>query len=543
MDDALESDPLSEPLLPWEQLFPKQAKLFNSGIESEVMAIHPDVPTVIIADGPRYSTKTIGCCHRVLRAMWEIPESRWALIVKTTGSATDGGVWFDLTDIVVPMWLEANFGFEYTTFDQNGVPGPKTDAKTRTIYFRTTNAHGGESELRLLSLKDEQHVLPKLRSTRWSGIWFSELSNFYDPNIFRVSHEQLRMWHLKPYQHIWLGDCNPSHEGTDSWIYKMAYLKSGEIMGRDADKSSEGAKQFARSIHHVQFTLDDNLAMTEPQKQARRALYEDDEGELQRMFYGNWFKGQGDKGKHFAGRFSESIHVIGGGHEETDSIEISPTTEELLTGWDLGDSVNHCAGVIEKRTVRSSDGTREWPVFCILEAIKHVGEEISIGDVTIEMMELIGELESHYMRRFEWTHYSDDSALTVYRAASSTFDALEVEAASNGVIELTGVPKPNNSVKGRVDLIKRLLRENRLFVAAKCTPVIDMFKKLRRGAISEPGKAPTWRNFVMWDEHKHTFDWISYVLWMECGDELTTAANEPFATRAGPAKDPSISLV
>lgn len=134
-----------EQMLPWETLFPRQVDLFNTGIEDDTLHLHPNCPPAVLVDGPRKSSKTIGVCHRILRHMYETPGARVALIVKTTGSATDGGVWLDLVDIIMPQWLEANFGFEYTTFDKDGNAGPKMDSKTRTNYFRIRNAFGGKA--------------------------------------------------------------------------------------------------------------------------------------------------------------------------------------------------------------------------------------------------------------------------------------------------------------------------------------------------------------------------------------------------------------
>lgn len=509
---------------PWEQLFPRQLEVFNAGIESHVSQDHPDCPTVLILDGPRKSSKTIAVCHRILRHMWETPKARVALFVKTTGSATDGGVWLDMVDIVIPIWLEANFGFEYTTFDLDGIAGPKTDSKTRTIYFRTTNAHGGESELRLLSLHDEGQVKAKLRSTRYSCIWFSELANFKDPNVFRVSWQQLRMWNMPPWQHMWVGDTNPAEEGEDSWIYQLAYVRKGKIM---ESHQNEGAGQFARSIHHIPFKLSDNLALTEVQKQAMAALYSDDEGEYAREYEGKWVKGHGSRDKHFADIFSPSIHVIGSIEEGASRIQLHPNTDMLFTGWDIGASVNHAAGIVEKRIATSKDGSTEWSYFCVLDEMHHTNEHMTITDMAIEMLEKMEECVRGHPLKIEWEHYSDEDATTVWRRSSETFDALELADASNGVIELTGVSKPAGSVRGRVRLIRRLLREQRLFIAARCVHVIAMMENLRKGPQRVPGTPPSQAHFVQWGEYKHDFDWLSYVLWMECASELESHGARP----------------
>lgn len=509
------------PKMPWELLYPKQLQLFNTGLELDCRDIHPSCPPAILCEGPRKTSKSIGCCHRVIRHMVDTVSARAALIVRTTGSATDGGVWNDLTEIVLPTWFEANCT-EFTSIDRRGNPGPKIDAKTRTIYFKIRNRYGGESELRLIPINHDDEVKPRLRSTRFSCIYFSELSNFHDARVFTGSWEQLRMFHLQPWQHLWLADTNPSDEGKDSWIYKLWFEKKISM-----NTDTRGGQEFLASLRRLHFALADNLSMTQTEREARLLLYADDEGELQREYYGNWTKGHGYKGKHFADIFSRDVHVIG---DEKQSIELDPTTVDLFTGWDIGD-VNHGAGIIERRYVKSADGTTEWSVWSIIDSILHTDEHISIGELGIEMTELMDNLHKQYGRDFRWTHYSDDSALTVYRPSSQSFDYQEIQVATNGRIELEGVSKPANSIRTRVQLVRKLIRMKRLFVSGKCNDVIEMFEGLRKGSTKD-------QYIEKGSVHKHVFDWISYVLYMELSDEMDHFSRRP-APRADGIVPPS----
>lgn len=455
-------------------------------------------------------------CHRVIRHLYETPAAHAGLIVKTTKSATDGGVWLDLVDIVLPIWLaDRTLNFDYTTFDREGNPGSKTDSKTRTIYFKIRNYFGGESTLRLFSLEHDHEVKAKLKSTRFSCLWFSELSNFYDPDVYRSSWEQLRMFHLKRYEHLWISDTNPSEEGEDSWIYRTFIRKNAElVLGKD---TSAGADEFKRAIVHMPFTLNDNLAMNETEREIQAALYNDDPGEKARNYEGRWVKGHGNKGKHFSDIFSRGIHVIGGEEGESGDIDVSPNTTDLFTGWDLGSATNHAAGIMEKRIITVAGV--EMSSWSILESVKHIKEQIGIKEVGLEMLGKMKHLEEIYGRTFDWTHYTDDSAINTFRPSSESFDYLEIMIATSGEIEMTGVPKPAGSVKARVQLVRRLLREKRLWVAGKCEDVIGMFENLKQGS--------TQADYVEWNEWKHTFDWISYVLFMECAHELALEANKP----------------
>lgn len=507
-------------IMPWDLLYPKQIQLFNTGIETDAKIEHPDCPTILLVDGGRKMSKSHGVIHRNIRHLYETPGARTALVVKITRSATDGGIWNDVvgSDILpggeMQKWIDAGLT-EYTTENKFGGPAV-TDSKTRSIYFRIRNMHGGQSELRLFNLEHDHDVGPVMKSTKFSAIWFSELTNFQDPDVLRYSWEQLRMAHLEPWQHLWIGDTNPSPEGEDHWIYKFFYKR--EIISDGATRTA-GMEQYLRSIKRITFFPQDHLGMSPTQWEIQRANYSHDPGEEARMVDGQWTKGHGNKGKHFADLFSRSIHVIGGGPGETDRIAVSSNTTTLRSGWDLGDGTNHGCGLLEKRMVTIQEKTetgevvtREVSSWNVLASILHIGEHISIGDIGIEMVKEMREIEEQCGRKFEYLHYSDDTALNRWRPTSSSFDYMEIRSATNDEIELLGVSKPSGSVRKRVQLVRKLLRQQRLFVAARCTDVIGMLENLAEG-----DKAS---DYVVWNKWKHVFDWMTYPMIAELAEEL-----------------------
>jgi hypothetical protein len=528
------SDDNLRTIMPWDLLYPKQLKLFNTGIATDAGVEHPDCPTILLLDGPRKAAKTHGVIHRGIRHLWELPGARAALVVKITRSATDGGVWNDIigSDVLpggeMQKWLDAGLT-EYTT--QNKFGGPAvTDSKTRSIYFRIRNMHGGESELRLFNLEHDHDVGPVMKSTCFSMIWFSELTNFRDKNVLKSSWEQLRMPHLKRWQHLWMGDTNPSPEGEDDWIYQFFYKREG--IERPNTAKTGGMEQYLKSTKRITFFLSDNIGMTEAEREIQRANYADDPGEEARMVDGLWTKGHGNKGKHFADVFSRAVHVVGGGPGEKDQIALSPNTQTLYTGWDLGDTTNHAAGIMEKRIVPTivtlDKGTelqrtevREVSSWNVIDSMIHIGDEISTTELGTEMLAKMHALDERYTKKFDWIHYSDDTALTRWRPSGATYDYLEIQAATNDEINLTGVSKPAGTLKKRVQLLRKLLRQQRFFVSAKCVEVIAMLEQCRQGAKDD--------DYVEWGPHKHVFDWISYVLIAELPNEIELESKRPKA--------------
>lgn len=503
---------------PWHpDLSEKQLQLFNLGCNGSTE--HPSAPTIGMIDGARKTGKTIGVGYKWCRHLWDVPATRVALVSKTIKSANDAGVLKDLIDIVIPQWIESGIGFEFTTRDSNGVPGPKVDPKTRTIYFKVRNRYGGEGEMQLVSLNHDAEVYEVFKNTRWSGIWLSEASHFKDGKVFRTLAMQLRMYHLKPWEHLFLGDTNPAEEGEDHWFYKLAYLRKYADAGEEEDYA---AQQFKRSLQRITFYLEDNPWLTPDDIMWQRSLYKDDPGEYAREVDGKWVKGHGNQGKHFSDLFTPHVHIVGADTpEEGDMIDVLPTTTTLYSGWDIGSADNHAAVALEKRLV-NVDGL-DISVWCALAELVSIGEKMQVREFALAFQLIMREIESKAGKRFEWIHWADDTALNVPRNSGAGFDALEVELATRGEISLQGVAKPEGSVRNRVKIVRRLFRENRLYASSRCKALIEMFKELRKGS--------TQKEYVAWNIHKHPFDAFSYPILIESGNELLDEHFRPTATK------------
>jgi PBSX family phage terminase large subunit len=444
---------------------------------------------------------TISTGHRVFRHLWETPGARVALFAKTIKSAKDGGVWNDLTDIIAPEWMASGMvgmtgmPMEYTSV-VNGVAGPKSDGATRTMYFTVRNMYGGNSELLLFSLDDEKYVEAKVKSMRFSLIWFSELSNFVNRECLNVSLLSLRMPHLKYEQHLWIADTNPAKEGKDSWIYKLWYM---DRVRKDHPNPNANPKEiaswieFQKGLRLIEFTLDDNPFLGTRERNELESLYADDPGEYDRNVLGIWTKGRGGIEKVFADVFLAERHVI------SEAIDVSPDSDKLFTSWDLGSGVNSAAVILEKRFIH---GTPHW---MILEEHVSVDIEVSTEDFAFQMYQKMVHLEEFYKRRFTWTHWSDSSSTDVYRAAIDGYDAGLVAKATQGRVELQGVEKPKGSVLTSIRMIRRLLRENRLFVGENCPNVIKMFEQIEHGKEKDVDDGPL----------KHVFDATRYAIYAE----------------------------
>lgn len=484
---------------------PKQVEVFNT--RARALLVH----------GPRLSGKTIAVLHRVVRHLWETPRARVAMFARTIKSSKDGGSWALLHDVVLREWFEANIGMRYTSSKGKGEFGYKVDGSTRTLFFRVSNCHGGESELLLFSLDYDNDVEAKLKEMQFSMIYFSELDKFGDRRVLTVALPSLRMNHLRFEDQMWIADTNPSEEGPESWIYKVFlkerlmtyeefadYQKRQELPVLDA----EDFKAFYGQLDEIQILPADNPYVDARQLQEVRVACGSDAGLHARHVEGKWVWGGGDASRHFRAIFRRNVHVLGDAssmdEREWQLALPSPTCFELVTGWDLGD-VNHAAAILDSTLISNRLH------FTILDELVSIGHEVSNEAFTFEMMELVNKLEQVAGRSLRLDRaWSDRSSIERYSASSDTFPHLQVYAASGNRIFLQGAPKGKESVRLRVRIVKELLSHGRLKVSAHCLQAISMFENLRKGKSS--------LDYVIGDE-RHIFDALSYALMMELKEE------------------------
>jgi hypothetical protein len=460
---------------------------------------------LVLVEGPRKSGKSIAICHKVWRHLWETPGAHVGVFAKTIKSAKDGGSWVDIVQVVGPHWIGSgmigNTGMplEYTTYDGAGVPGPRQDGQTRTLYFKIRNMHGGESELKLFSLDNDHEVEAKVKNLRFSMIWFVELSNFKTRDVFNISILSLRMVHLNFNQHQWIADTNPAIEGKDSWIYKLWHVEKY--------KEKHDKPAFQKNLHVRKFTLDGNKKYLDPRElEELQGTYADDPGEYARNVLGEWTRGKGGSEKHFSDLIKPDLHYI------PNSIDIPAETVELLTGWDTGD-VNHAAVILEERIVNGTS------VFLIHEELEVLGQEISLEQFAYDFYQKIISIEEFYKREFQWEHWSDDTATTAFRSAIGGYDASLILKATQGRVEIQGADKPEGSIAHSIRIIRKLLREHRLFVSETCPQVKRMLEE-----IEQPNTTPE-LTVDKYNPLKHIFDALRYPIYMRIRWE--SFANRP----------------
>ncbi len=156
--------------------------------------------------------------------------------------------------------------------------------------------------------------------------------------------------------------------------------------------------------------------------------------------------------------------------------------------------------------------------FVVLDELETIKDEIDNREFTEGVMEIIGNLEETAGHNFNLDRAWSDNSSFSFRASGGNYPYLEVHNASDERIYLQAVPKPRDSVRTRVSLLKQLLKQDRIRISANCKAVRRMLKNLKKGT--------NVLDYVVRDDNKHVFDALTYALLMEMSEELELGAGK-----------------
>lgn len=465
---------------------------------------------VILVAGPRRTGKSIAVGHKVCRHLWDVGDAdggtgaKVGVFVTSYKVGTHGGSWSDLTDICLPEWLRSGMQsddgrgtFEYLTVTPLGIPGPQLDGKTRTPFFSIRNRHGTESTCHLYSIDNENEIEQKAKQLRLSMVWIVELSTFNSEDIFKMTLQCLRWGRWEDQQ--WISDTNPSEDGTASWIYKTFW----ERRNKPTQELDEGTRKVVANMEVVEVFLEDNSFLREEEIAELKWQYQDDPDGYARHVEGRWIRANSNRGWVFSDVLDENIHII------RDCIDVDKNSSTLYTGWDPG-IFNSAACIFEKRII---GGHSFW---FALDEVVSVDRDVSVADFAVRFFDKMLAIEKHYksawpgFKGFQWNHWSDPNVLNMATHGSI---ALEITKVTGGQIELNPAIKGAGSVESGCNYIRRLLREERLFIGDNCPQLLDSLRRIKKGG--------TRGDFIdRNDKLKHIVDAMRYCLVMESLEEM-----------------------
>lgn len=493
-------------------------KPWEPGISLKQRAILTVAQKYVLVTGPRFSTKTRGILHAIVHHAWKTPNALVAMVGRTQTVNSDGGPWSVLHKYIIPEWIEGNFGLEYVT-------EPKMDGATHKLICDIRNKHGGISRIQLDSLAVEKDAETRFKGKEYSMIYMTEASTFESRNTFDILQECLRgNPHMKPEDYKFILDTNPPENGEDNWMYELFWT---ERLREDFDdvedpKLVEIMKRRQAQFAVMEFTVDDNIFVSQEEREAQYAKYCHSQDLLDRFYYGKWVKAATES--LFSEQFRPNIHIVGDPPDKRDGEYLMP--EEncglLGTGQDIG-GANTAVVIVEPnyRTELRKDRTgqmieHEVPWFKVLDEVVVIGKNTplsTIVDCTIDTMDY---WEAQVDGKVRWRHISDRSAFDKYDNIADSYEYLQVIAQSDGRIELERGPvKKRGSVQIRVNLLQKLLFQDRLFISSKCVRLIEMLNNIQKGkkAAIDPGSP-----------YKHVFDALTYYICMICVKEMQEMA-------------------
>lgn len=476
---------------------------------------NPKKPKFVCVSGPRKSSKTFGCLNVVAEHLWETDKAQFGIIAPTVTSAADGGCWQLITETIIPQWIEGDFGFEW-------IREPYQEGISKKMKCAVSNKHGTKSVLQLETFRDgatEKEISARFKNKIFTGLYWSEVGTWVPTQTpFDIITDCFRAPHLKSRDHLMILDTNPEPPGEDHWIYQLFYkFRSAdrallEKMATEKGLNLELLLERQRNLGLMEFFVNDNPYLEEADLNELKIKYHHNQDLWDRYFLGKWTNASGDG--LFADVFRPATHVVGeletpiNPHPKI--LLPHPDTYELYTGWDPG-VTNYATVIVEQVFLPDSKG-KEVPHFNILDELVYIGEDISIGEFTSELMDKLAYWEHQLGRPIRWQHYADRSVFDMRESISDRRQHVEVYNASKGKIRLIAVEKGDGSVRQRIDILKKLLFQDRIQISkSKCPHTIESIQSLKKTKNRPIDKT---------SEHKHAFDALTYVLSTLCYEEL-----------------------
>lgn len=455
--------------------YPKQIEVFNCFTRH------------LLLEGCRRTGKSVAAGHKVLRHLVQNNKARVAIVTRTTKNGKVGA-WADIVGEFFDIWRGAGMA-EFTVH-------PTHESGTKMPFFRVRNAYGTESECQLHSVDYDDDVEAKFKDTRFSMFYLIEADRFEEA-VFSALCQQLRSLTV-PYEHQqFLLDTNPPDEGEDHWLYSRFFEPKNE-------KNIEDWKLKYRRIH---FEFDDNPSLTDDQKRDLYRDYQNDPAKLQRYYYGRWVRDSSNSA--FADVFSYNLHVVGDedphkAEEEKELLRPHEKTYVIDVGVDIGD-VNTA---FEFGVPRVADAMTL--CYDIIDEYVVLQEKLDLRDITAAVVAKMDKWEAYCTGVLKlpkppmWRFWSDPSSMR-YRSSVGGTEAQLVELYSNGRITMEPVAKGDGSVRARLELLRRMLYEERIFFSSSCARTLDMLRSLKKGT----SQAHIIDRGSKW---KHSFDALTYML-------------------------------
>lgn len=446
----------------------------------------------ILAYGERGTGKTIGVLHKLVRHLVMNRNANAVVMVKETGHAVDGGMWAKLSMQIFPQWVK---GMGIAHSEQ------RWDPSTKKPFYWISNRYGGWSKVSLLSLYVSGDVGSKVKGREISFLAFDEAQTSDSIDYFEKVTQQVGRYHGVPGdEQMTVYACNPA--GTSHYLHEVFLTRpideeTGHPFDVETGKLDKNFGVFHVPIRENLKNLPDGYWERVEEACRRNPI------EHARMILGQWVDApEGDA--LFGDSWSNEIHLRGDSAKNNGLMPIKG--HPIIISYDLGSA--HSSIHFEQLVV-----TRENKFCIVFDELNRVGQYVRYDILAGQIIERLRYWDKICEATFQHIHISDSSAFNQYRAATGSFDAMDIENASKAYVEkhkldarfiirMKPCPKPAHSVEARVRLITDHLLTNTMIVSAMCPKTKDMFLGLREDCGN--------RLHPLRSKHLHSFDSLSY---------------------------------
>lgn len=477
----------------------------------------------VLFSGCRISGKTRASLAALCHHAWNTWNADICVLTISQSVGLDSGVWDQLVRNTMPRYMAWNTEMQW-------IRESHIRSATKKPACSVTNKYGGESRLSLESLNDETEVEERFKSREYTCIYVPELSNFTERTTFDILSECLR-GDIPEDQFLFVSDTNPSDAGESSWIWQLFFKRRtqsySDYCAEQTEQelpcdSEEQYLSFQKLLGLLEFDMFDNPFLSEQRKNEIIGKYSHSVDLHARYVMGRWVVA--NSGALFAQQFRPAFHIRGelktNGNPDPPMIVPRDETWTLCDSWDPGNSRNSAVSFFEKTMWVVKGGRILLPHFSVFDELAIVGKQHTIPELVDLVLEKRRWWEEYCGRKFTWLSFSDRSVWAMREPMRNRLYVDLIREASDGEIEIQAPEDGDRgpgTVKQRVDLLRRLLFEERIFFSnPKCPNTITMLKALPadENRPDEPPKA---------HKLKHIFDALTYGVAGECYDEMRNA--------------------
>lgn len=471
----------------WPDLNEPQMELFN------------DYTQYLLLDSERFSGKSYGVAHKIVRHAWE----NWDALVLVTSYTLSGlqeGLMEDIEKFILPDW-KANIGLEAI--------GPKTNI-SKTSFFKIANKYGGWSTIIFKPCPSVSIIDERFKPIKASMIVFEEMGDKNDSRYFEKLTQQLRRGGIKKMQFIAV--TNPPKEGPEHFLYERFFVEP---------EDEEAKEYWKRKYKRIHFPAMKNKWRDVKEYMADlRDKYRHDPNSVDRLVKGIWVKqllGEGIFKEYFA----PNVHIKG--DLQSGRQLVAQPNIPIVLGADMGDVNN---GFTLQQMIHVKDKV----IWMQVGELETVDKKIPLKQMVHltygKMNQVVSQAaaakhlnESEARRAFRFDFVSDSSTLR-FRQSGGDIERQLILEASQEILRTHGdnyplisqamwmkpAPKGDGSVAFRVKMLIEMLQTEKFIMDATCTRTLDMFTSLnsskkKDGSPFEPPKN---------SPYKHILDALTY---------------------------------